>query len=147
MTNDATRDRLIRLRRARESIVASLEQPQRLTSMAAPAEMSPFHFQRTFARAFGETPLEFLTRRRMEEARRLLARTDTPVTDVCLAVGYDSLGTFSARFRERTGQSPTAYRQAVRRVFIVPTLAPYSYVPACFLAFYGVPAVPLDLAS
>ena len=117
----------------------SFEAPLRLPSMAAPAAMSQFHFQRSFARTFGETPLEFLTRRRMEEARRLLARTELSVTEVCLAVGYESLGTFSARFRERMGCSPSEYRRAVRRAFAVPALAPYSYIPACFLAYYGVP--------
>lgn len=147
MTADADRDRLLRLRRARDAMAATLEERHRLATIAAPAGMSPFHFQREFVRAFGETPLEFLTRRRMEEARRLLARTDTPVTEVCLAVGYDSLGTFSARFHERTGYSPSAYRRTVRRVFVVPRLAPYAYVPACFLAFYGVPPLPLNIAS
>lgn len=119
----------------------SLGERLRLASMAAPAAMSAFHFQRTFTRAFGETPLEFLTRRRMEEARRLLVRTDLPVTEVCLAVGYESLGTFSVRFRERTGYAPSEYRRAVRRSFGVPALAPYGFIPSCFMQFYGVPAL------
>lgn len=124
-------------------MAASFGESLRLRSMAASAEMSQFYFQRSFARTFGETPQEFLTRRRMEEARRLLARTDLPVTEVCLAVGYESLGTFSARFRERTGCAPTEYRRSVRRVFNVPALAPYSYIPSCFLAYYGVPRLPV----
>ncbi len=127
-------------------MAASIDSPVRLAALADSVGMSVFHFQRTFASAFGETPLEFLTRRRMEEARRLLARSDTPITEVCLAIGYDSLGTFSTRFRARTGYSPSEYRRTVRRVFAVPSLAPYSYVPACFLAFHGVPTIPASAA-
>ncbi len=130
---------MTRLRRARDRIGTGFAQPLPLESMAGPAEMSPFHFHRAFTRTFGETPLAFLTRRRMEEARRLLARTTLPVTEVCFEVGYESLGTFSSRFRERTGLSPSAYRRSLQRVFIVPELAPYTFVPACYLAFYGVP--------
>lgn len=132
---------MARLRRARDRIGSAFAQPLPLASMTGPAEMSPFHFHRAFTQTFGETPLEFLTRRRMEEARRLLARTTLPVTEVCLEVGYESLGTFSARFRARTGLSPSAYRRSLQRVFVVPELVPYTFVPACYLAFYGVPTL------
>lgn len=129
-----------RLRRVREALAEGFAEPQSLGRAAQHAGWSPFHFQRLFSRAFGESPHRFLTRRRIEEARRLLARTDLPVTDVCLAVGYESLGTFSRRFRAHVGHSPTAYRSLLRRSFPRPDATPYSFVPSCFLAHYTRPA-------
>ena len=78
----------------------------------------------------------------MDEARRRLARTDAPVTEVCMAVGHESLGTFSSRFRERVGYSPSVYGRSLRRVFAVPELVPHRFIPSCFLRFYGVPSAP-----
>jgi len=63
-----------------------------------------------FVRAFGETPHDFLTRRRIDRAKQLLARDECPVTEVCLAVGYESLGSFSSLFRSVVGRSPSEYR-------------------------------------
>jgi AraC-like DNA-binding protein len=90
-----------------------------------------------FVRAFGETPHEFLTRLRIDRAKQMLARDECPVTEVCLAVGYESLGSFSSRFRGLVGRSPSEYRQGLRRVFAVPRFAPYRFVPNCFLQAFG----------
>jgi AraC-like DNA-binding protein len=72
--------------------------------------MSPAHFSRQFRAAFGETPYSYLMTRRIERAKTLLRRGDLSVTDVCVAVGCTSLGSFSARFTELVGETPSAYR-------------------------------------
>jgi AraC-like DNA-binding protein len=99
--------------------------------------LSPYHYHRLFTETFGETPHEFLTRLRIDRAKQLLSRDQLAVTEVCFAVGYESLGSFSSRFRNLVGHSPSEYRRAVRRVFSVPAVAPYRLVPACFLMQFG----------
>lgn len=81
---------------------------------AAAARLSPFQFIRRFRAVFGETPHQRRIADRLDRARRLLALTDRPVTDVCLEVGFSSLGSFSALFTRRVGRSPSAYRADVR---------------------------------
>ena len=81
---------------------------------AAAARLSPFQFIRRFRAVFGQTPHQLRIATRIDWARRLLALTERPVTDVCLAVGFSSLGSFSALFARRVGQSPSAYRAQVR---------------------------------
>ncbi|MBA3357135.1 MAG: helix-turn-helix transcriptional regulator [Pyrinomonadaceae bacterium] len=76
--------------------------------------LSPNHFLRTFKQAFHQTPHQYLTRIRLEHAQGLLAQTNQPVTDVCFAVGFESLGSFSWLFRQRVGLAPEAYRRAKR---------------------------------
>ena len=71
---------------------------------------------RLFKQAFGRTPHQFLTHRRIERAKHLLARTERPVTEICLDVGFESLGSFSHLFRRETGASPTAYRRQAPRL-------------------------------
>ena len=142
MATPVPHNRQVLLRRAREALAEGFAERQMLSDAAQHARLSPFHFQRLFSRSFGESPHQFVSRRRIEEARRLLARTDLPVTEICLAVGYESLGTFSYRFRDRVGYSPSQYRNRLRRSFPVPEVAPYSFIPACFLRHYGQPALP-----
>jgi AraC-like DNA-binding protein len=127
------RDLLHRLDRSREYLAASLAAPVRLEEAARQACLSPYHYHRLYCRTFGETPQEFLTRLRMERARGLLASTDLPVTDVCFAIGYSSLGTFSSRFRQTVGRSPIQYRREARHFFRMWPLYPRTYVPCCFL--------------
>ena len=103
--------------------------------------MSPYHYHRMFLKTFGETPHEFVTRLRIERAKRLLLREGMPVTEVCFSTGYESLGSFSTRFRSLVGYSPSEYQRTLRRVFPAPYLAPYWLVPNCFLSFYGIPGV------
>jgi AraC-like DNA-binding protein len=76
------------------------------------AHISPAHFSRTFRAVFGETPHRYLQRRRVERSMFLLRETDRSITDICLDVGFSSLGTFSRTFREVVGETPTAYRSA-----------------------------------
>ena len=84
--------------------------PLDVPAMARAALMSPSHFARQFRAAYGETPYSYLMTRRIERAKALLRRGDLSVTDVCMEVGCTSLGSFSARFTEIVGESPSAYR-------------------------------------
>lgn len=74
---------------------------------------------------------------RIDRAKQLLAQEHLPVTEVCLAVGYESLGSFSMLFRSRVGRSPVEYRRAIRRIFPVPELAVHRFVPTCYLVNHG----------
>jgi AraC-like DNA-binding protein len=105
-----TPDDLAHLRRARDLIDREYARPLDVPAMAQAALMSPAHFSRQFRAAYGETPYSYLMTRRIERAKALLRRGDLSVTDVCMEVGCTSLGSFSARFTEIVGESPSAYR-------------------------------------
>lgn len=104
------RDDLVRLRRARDRMDRDYAQPLDVPQLARGAAMSTGHFQRSFREAFGETPCNHLMTRRIERAQALLRLGALSVTEVCLEVGCTSLGSFSARFSEVVGESPSAYR-------------------------------------
>jgi AraC-like DNA-binding protein len=101
---------LVHLRRARDLADRCFAEPLELDDLAGAAGMSRFHFARCFAEAYGEPPMRYLTRRRIERAQDLLRSANVTVTEVCMLVGYSSLGSFSARFSELVGESPTQYR-------------------------------------
>ena len=101
---------LARLRRARDLMDREYASPLDVASLARTALMSTAHFSRQFRAAYGETPYSYLMTRRIERAKLLLRRGDLSVTEVCLEVGCTSLGSFSARFTELVGETPTAYR-------------------------------------
>ncbi|MFL6139222.1 MAG: helix-turn-helix transcriptional regulator [Frankiaceae bacterium] len=101
---------LAHLRRARDLIDRAYDRPLDVPAMARAALMSPGHFSRQFRAAYGETPYNYLMTRRIERAKALLRRGDLSVTEVCMAVGCTSLGSFSSRFTELVGESPSAYR-------------------------------------
>ena len=103
-------DELRRLRRARDRMDREFARPLDVPALARTALMSPAHFHRRFRDAYGETPYGYLMTRRIERATALLRRGDLSVTDVCFAVGCTSLGSFSSRFTELIGESPSAYR-------------------------------------
>ena len=103
-------DNLARLRRARDLVDREYSRPLDVADLAREALMSSAHFSRQFRAAYGETPYSYLMTRRIERAQALLRRGDLSVTDVCMAVGCTSLGSFSARFTELVGETPTAYR-------------------------------------
>jgi AraC-like DNA-binding protein len=103
-------DELRRLRRARDRMDREYSQPLDVPALAGTAFMSTAHFSRRFRDVYSETPYSYLTTRRIERAMRLLRRGDMSVTDVCFAVGCTSLGSFSARFTELVGETPSAYR-------------------------------------
>ena len=101
---------LAHLRRARDLMDREYAQPLDVPDVAQAALMSPAHFSRQFRAAYGETPYSYLMTRRIERAKALLRRGDLTVTEVCITVGCTSLGSFSSRFTELVGESPTAYR-------------------------------------
>ena len=103
-------DDLVRLRRARDRMDRDYAEPLDVTALARHALMSPGHFSRSFRAAYGETPYSYLMTRRIERAKALLRRGDLTVTEVCFAVGCTSLGSFSSRFTELVGETPSAYR-------------------------------------
>jgi AraC-like DNA-binding protein len=102
---------LVGLRRARDQMDRDHAQPLDVAALAATAHMSPGHFSRRFRAAYGESPYSYLMTRRIERAMALLRRGDMTVTEVCFAVGCSSLGTFSTRFTELVGTTPSAYRR------------------------------------
>jgi transcriptional regulator GlxA family with amidase domain len=114
---------LAHLRRARELMDRVYARPLDVPALARAALMSPAHFSRQFKAAYGETPYGYLMTRRVERAMALLRRGDLSVTEVCFAVGCTSLGSFSSRFTELVGESPTSYRSRDHSAS--------SVVPAC----------------
>jgi AraC-like DNA-binding protein len=125
-------DVAVHLRRARDHMDAHFTERLSLAGVAAVAGYSPFHFARAFAAAFGTSPMAYLATRRVERAKTLLRTANLTVTEVCHAVGFTSLGTFSARFRAIVGVPPTAYRDEHVRAGGPP-------VPGCFALAWGQP--------
>jgi AraC-like DNA-binding protein len=113
---------LAHLRRARDLIDREYARPLDVPTMAARALMSPAHFSRQFRAAYGETPYSYLMTRRIERAMALL-RSGASVTDACMTVGCSSLGSFSTRFTELVGVTPSAYRAAEHEAVLA--------MPAC----------------
>jgi AraC-like DNA-binding protein len=111
-----------RLLRARDAMDRAYAQPLDIPTLARIAYVSEAHFIRSFRATFGETPHRYLQRRRVERSMFLLRATDRSVTDICLDIGFSSLGTFSRTFREVMGETPTAYRKR----------ATVKAVPTCF---------------
>ncbi len=99
------------LRRVRDRIDRDYAQPLDVEALARGVHLSAGHLSREFRAAFGESPYSYLMTRRIERAMTLLRRGDMSVTDVCFAVGCSSLGTFSTRFSELVGMSPSTYRR------------------------------------
>lgn len=122
---------LVRLRRARDRMDRDYAQPLDVAQLAAAALMSPGHFSRSFRAAFGQTPYRYLMTRRIERAKALLRRGDVPVTQVCYAVGFASPGSFSSRFTELAGVTPTEYRARDHR--------PAGQIPPCMLMVHTRP--------
>lgn len=103
------------LRRVRDRIDREFAQPLDVEALAVGAHMSAGHLSREFKKAYGEPPYAYLMTRRVERAMTMLRRGDLSVTDVCFAVGFSSLGTFSTRFTELVGMSPSTYKREAAR--------------------------------
>ncbi len=131
------RDAYERLRRARDFIDQHHHQAIDLDAIADAACFSRYHFLREFRRAFEITPHQYMTRKRIEHARELLVTSELPVTEVCLEVGFHSLGSFSRLFQRHVGHSPSRYRRTIVQSLGVPAPALLTPVPACFAAFFG----------
>ncbi len=119
------------LRRARDHIDRHYQAPIDLAGLAVVAGVSKYHLVRTFQATYHETPMRYLTRRRIERAQDLLRVANLTVTEVCMAVGFASLGSFSSRFTAIVGETPTAYRDrwAARGG---------PHVPGCYLFMRGI---------
>ncbi len=118
MTSKADAERLrdlARLRRARDRMDREFAQPLDVEALARGVGMSAGHFSRQFRLAYGESPYSYLMTRRIERAMTLLRREELSVTEICFAVGFSSLGTFSTRFTELVGMPPSVYRREAAR--------------------------------
>jgi AraC-like DNA-binding protein len=104
--------------------------PLSLDALAVASSYSKYHFVRTFADVYGETPRNYLTRRRIERAKDLLRGANLTITEVCMLVGYESLGSFSARFKALVGVTPKEYRE---RMSSPPP------IPGCFVLMWTTP--------
>ena len=113
--DDQSLRELALLRRVRDRIDREYAKPLDVEALARGVHLSAGHLSRQFRLAYGEPPYRYLMTRRIERAMALLRRGDLSVTEVCFAVGCSSLGTFSTRFTELVGMSPSAYRDQVRR--------------------------------
>jgi AraC-like DNA-binding protein len=121
---------LSHLRRARDHIDAHFAENVHLDRLARVAGVSRFHFARSFEACYGQTPIRYLTRRRIERAQDLLRSANLTITEICMVVGFSSLGSFSARFRDLVGESPSAYRARWAA-----TGGPH--IPGCYLFMWG----------
>jgi transcriptional regulator GlxA family with amidase domain len=119
-----------RMLRARDAMDRTYAQPLDVPALASIACVSEAHFIRTFRATFGETPHRYLQRRRVERSMFLLRDTERSVTDICLDVGFSSLGTFSRTFRDIVGESPSEYRERADR----------TAVPTCFAMVWTRPS-------
>jgi AraC-like DNA-binding protein len=121
------------LLRARDLADRRYAEPLDVPELARAARLSPAHFSREFARAFGETPHRYLLTRRLERAAALLRTTDRSVADICMTVGLRSVGSFTTSFGRMYGLSPTAYRARY------PPASERARVPSCVLRAWGRP--------
>jgi AraC-like DNA-binding protein len=126
---------VVHLRKARDLMDAKFGEPLDLDAMAREAGFSRYHFAREFHAAFGEPPGAYLSRRRVERAKNLLESANLTVTEVCMLVGFASLSSFSRRFAELVGCSPSVYQRRMAERGDVPA------IPGCFVMQWGGPAI------
>jgi len=122
-------DALVHLRRARDHADRHYAEPLTLDELAGIACMSKYHFARLFRATYGITPMEHVSQRRIERAQDLLRATNLTVTEVCVAVGFSSLGSFSSRFRALVGESPSDFQRRYADG------APH--IPGCYVFMWG----------
>jgi AraC-like DNA-binding protein len=121
------------LLRARDLADARYAEPLDVDDLARAAGLSRAHFSREFRAAFGTSPHAYLLTRRLERAAAMLRTTDNSVTEICLAVGLTSVGSFTTSFKRAFGKTPTAYRASF------PPAAAHAVVPSCIVRTYGRP--------
>ena len=119
--------------RARAFIRDHYQEPLSLSDMAARANLSPYHFLRSYRRLFRETPHAYRNRLRVERAKVLLASTQASVTAICFEVGFSSLGSFSTWFRRHTGLNPSQYRRRARPSDPVAATHTSMFIPQCYV--------------
>jgi AraC-like DNA-binding protein len=129
-----------RLCRARDLLREAREPSPSIVDLAREVHISPFHFIRQFEAVFGMTPHQFRIQARLGRARHLLAMGEHSVTDVCMEVGFSSLGSFSTLFMRRLGEAPSAYQRRVRTGVQVPGRLPAALTPGCLSLMSHLPA-------
>jgi AraC-like DNA-binding protein len=131
-----------RLGRARDMLCETLDRRLTIPEVAREAALSPYQFIRTFKAVFGETPHQVRIHARLELAKRMLVMGDDPVTEICDAAGFASLGTFSHLFARRVGASPSAFRRQLRAQVQVAEDLPRILYPGCFalMGYWPAPA-------
>ena len=134
-----TPDQLARLCLARDLLGKTPETALSVAEIARTVGISPFHFIRQFEAVFGATPHQFRIARRIERATRLLALDASSVTDVCMEVGFSSLGSFSALFARRVGVPPSRYRVRARRLVQVPKVSRFDPTVGCLTLMTHLP--------
>ena len=140
MTARAHDDVLVHLRAARDHADRSFTEPLDLDQLAAVARLSKFHFQRLFTATYGMSPAAYVSQRRIERAQDLLRATNLSVTEVCHAVGFTSLGSFSSRFRDVVGESPSVFQARY-------AAAGAPRIPGCYVFMWGLAETTASTAS
>ena len=123
-------DVLVHLRRARDHADRCYAEPLDVESLAAVAGLSKYHFLRLFRATYGLTPGEYVSQRRIERAQDLLRATGLSVTEVCFAVGFSSLGSFSSRFKTVVGETPSQFQARY-------AVAGAPHIPGCYVFMWG----------
>jgi AraC-like DNA-binding protein len=120
-----------RLSRARDRLCEALDEKLTLDQVAREAALTPTQFIRSFKAVFGQTPHQVRIEARLELAKKLLITDSMPVTDICAAAGFASLGTFSHVFARRVGSAPSVFRREARTLVQVPGMLPLRLYPGC----------------
>lgn len=120
------------VRRARRLLDQNYDTPITIDDLSREVALSPYHLIRSFRRIYRQTPHQYLVGRRIAKAKELLRNSDLSITEICMAVGFESLGSFSTLFRKVTGVSPSAYRASSQ-----PTHTP-AYIPLCVCVLHGI---------
>ena len=129
---------LTRLCHARDLLRDWENDPLAVSEVARTSGLTCFHFIRLFKAIFGETPHQFRLRARVEKAKHLLILTDLSITDVCMAVGFSSLGSFSSLFSRRVGVSPSEFQRQYRPASASERRLPASLIPGCLSLMAGI---------
>ena len=137
LQNSIDEDLYRRLWRARRLMDDCFDRPLNLDAISSEACFSRYHFIRLFKRAFNQTPHQYLTEKRIERAKELLASSRLSVTDVCFEVGFQSLGSFSTLFHKRVGTSPIIYRTNLSELSRATARQEPAWIPFCFQLTYG----------
>ena len=114
------------------------DEPIFVSAVARASGLTPFHFIRLFKAIFGETPHQYRSRQQIKKAKHLLILTDLSITDVCMAVGFSSLGSFSALFSRRVGMSPSEFQRRYQPTSLPARQLPTSLIPGCLSLMAGI---------
>jgi AraC-like DNA-binding protein len=129
---------LSRVCHARDLLRDWEDEPLSVIAVARASGLTRFHFIRLFKATFGETPHQYRSRAQIEKAKHLLILTDLSITDVCMAVGFSSLGSFSALFSRRVGMSPSEFQRRHRSLSLLERQLPASLIPGCLSLMAGI---------